>query len=253
MLTRFLFLMLSAVVFTVSSFADSKPKLLFYCGITMVKPIKEIAKIIEKKYNCEIAITQGGSRDLYESLKYSKKGDMYLPGSSSYRDRYMKDGYLLDGEYIGFNKAAIFVQKGNPKNIKDLNSLTKEDVALILCDPQSGSIGKMTKKILLKFKGEDFFYDVYDRVVEIGTDSRNLNTSLIEKNSDMSINWRATAFWAENSRYIDIVKIDEKYAPKKKLVINLLKFSKYPKISKAFMRFSSSKEGQKIMKKHGFL
>ena len=97
------------------TYAKEKPTLLFYCGITMVKPMKVIATHIEKTHNCKIKIIQGGSKDLYQSLSFSKKGDMYLPGSDSYRKKNLKYGYLLDGQYIGFNQAAIFVQKGNPK------------------------------------------------------------------------------------------------------------------------------------------
>jgi molybdate transport system substrate-binding protein len=68
----------------------------------------------------------------------------------------------------------------------------------------------------------------------------------------MTINWRATGFWDENSKYIDIIEIDEKYAPKKKLVLNLLKFSKHPEIVKAFMEYAASKDGQEIMQRYGF-
>ena len=239
-------------IFSGNLVAASKPTLLFYCGITMVKPMVEISKIIEKKHNCTIKIVQGGSLDLYRSLTYSKQGDLYLPGSDSYRKAHLKDGLLLDGEYIGFNKVAIFVRKGNPLKIKNLDSVINENIAVILCDPKSGSIGKATKKLLAKYKGEDFFYDAYDLAVELGSDSRNLNKAIIDKRADMSINWRATAFWDENKNFIDIVDIDSRYAPRKKLVLNLLKFSKYPKIAKAFMKFASSPDGIKIMKKYGF-
>ncbi|MEA3498869.1 MAG: substrate-binding domain-containing protein [Campylobacterota bacterium] len=237
---------------TVNLSASNKPTLLFYCGITMVKPMVEISKIIEKKHNCTIKIIQGGSKDLYQSLSYSKKGDIYLPGSDSYRKKYLKEGYLLDSQEIGFNQAAIFIRKGNPKNIKNLKSLVDENISTILCNPNSGSIGKMTKKILNKYKGADFFDEAYDLAVEIGTDSRNLNKALIDKKVDMTINWRATAFWSENSPYIDIIEIDQKYAPKKKLVLNLLKFSNHPKIALDLMKFASSQEGIKIMQKYGF-
>ncbi len=233
--------------------ASTKPKLLIYCGITMVKPIKEMSKIIEKKYNCTIDIIQGGSRGLYDSLKYAKVGDIYLPGSESYRKEYLKDGYLKDAVFIGYNKAAIFVQKHNPKNIKNLDSFMRKDVAITLCDPKSGSIGRMTKNIILSYKDQKFYKKLYDKAVMIGTDSRNLNVMLINKIVDATINWRATAFWDENKQYIDIVEIDDKYAPKKRLVLNLLSFSKYPKIAKAFMQFAASKEGKNIMKKYGFL
>lgn len=233
--------------------AASKPRLLIYCGITMAKPILAISKIIEKKYNCTIDVIQGGSRGLYDSLKYAKVGDLYLPGSESYRKEYLKDGYLKDAVFIGYNKAAIFVQKHNPKKIKNLNSLMRKDVAIALCDPKSGSIGRMTKNIILSYKDKKFYDDLYNKAVLIGTDSRNLNVMLINKTIDATINWRATAFWSENKKYIDIIEIDERYAPKKRLVLNLLSFSKYPKIAKAFMAYAASKEGKKIMKRYGFL
>lgn len=247
-LLGFIFLLVTST----NLWSANKPTLLFYCGITMVKPMVEMAKVIEKKHNCEIQIIQGGSKDLYQSLSFSKKGDLYLPGSESYRKENLKDGYLLDSKYIGYNQAAIFVQKGNPKRIKVLDSLLDESVTTILCNPKSGSIGKMTKKLLTNYDGEDFFYDAFDVAIEIGTDSRNLNKALIDKKVDMTINWRATAFWDENKDHIDIVQVQEKYAPKKKLVLNLLKFSKHPEIAKDFMEYAASKEGQEIMKRYGF-
>lgn len=249
---KFSLILVFLISLGISAWGAVKPTLLFYCGITMVKPMAEIAKIMEKRYNCDIKIIQGGSKDLYQALAFAKKGDLYLPGSDSYRKNNLKDGYLLDAKYVGFNQAAIFVQKGNPKNIKNLDDLLDENIATSLCNPKSGSIGRMTKKTLVKYKGEDFFYDAFDLAVEIGTDSRNLNKALIDKKVDMSINWRATAFWEENSKYIDIVEIDEKYAPKKKLVLNLLKFSKHPAIAKKFMEFAASAEGEAIMKRYGF-
>lgn len=106
-----LLLTISIVFMTISSFAQSKPTLVFYSGIAMVKPIKEMAKIIEDRYNCTIKISQGGSKDLYDSIKFSKKGDLYLPGSESYRLNNLKDGFLLESVYIGYNQAAIFVKK----------------------------------------------------------------------------------------------------------------------------------------------
>lgn len=88
-----------------SLLAQSKPTLIFYCGTTMVKPIKEMAKIIEKKHNCIIKISQGGSKDLYNALKFSQRGDLYLPGSNSYRVNNLKDGLLKQSVDIGYNQA----------------------------------------------------------------------------------------------------------------------------------------------------
>ena len=236
-----------------SLFSKEKPTLVLYCGITMVKPMKEIASIIEKKYNCTIKISQGGSKDLYDSLKFSKKGDLYLPGSDSYRLNNLKDGFLLDYVYIGYNQAAIFVKKGNPLNLQNIDSFLDETISSTLCDPKSGSIGRMTKKIFLEYGGEPFFQKAYDNTTLIGTDSRNLNRALINDYADITINWRATAKWPENEKYIDILEEASKDFPKRKLLLNLLSFSKHPVIAKEFMKFTVSDEGKKIMKKYGFL
>lgn len=253
MFKRLLFSMISFLYFSTNTFAHDKSILIFYCGITMVKPITEMAKIIEKKHHCEIKISQGGSKDLYDALKFSQKGDLYLPGSDSYRKNNLKDGFFLDSKYIGYNQAALFVQKGNPLHVKGLEDLVRHDLSVILCDPNSGSIGRMTKKSLTTYKGEAFFYQVFDNASQIGTDSRNLNKALIEKKADLTINWRATAFWPENNQHIDVIELPEEIAPKKKLVINLLSFSQHKEIARDFIDFAASKEGQAIMKKYGFL
>lgn len=232
---------------------SKKPTLLFYCGITMVEPMKEIAKIIEKKHNCKIKISQGGSKDLYDSLKYSKKGDLYLPGSQAYVINNIKDGFIIESKLIGHNQAAIFVQKTNPLKVKNLEDFKRDDLSVILSNPYSGSIGKMTKNIFKNYKDEEFYETIFDKTIAVATDSRIINQIMIEKKADISINWKATASWNENSKYLDIIELDEKFAPQKKLYINLLQFSKHKDIAKAFINYCASKEGQAIMKKYGFL
>ncbi len=248
-----LFFTLFVIFITLSSYAQSKPTLIFYSGITMVKPIKEMAKIIEERYNCTIKISQGASKDLYESIKFSKKGDLYLPGTESYRLNNLKDGFLLDSVYIGYNQAAIFVKKGNPLNIQGIDSFIDPAISSILSSENAGSIGRMTKTIFIKYGGEEFYQKAYDNATIIGTDSRNLNRALIDNSADLTMNWRATAYWDENSKHIQILEDASKEFPKKKLLINLLSFSTHPDIAKKFMEFAISKEGKEIMKKYGFL
>ena len=42
-------------------------ELMIYCGITMVRPITELARQFEQTEKIKVTITQGGSEDLYQS------------------------------------------------------------------------------------------------------------------------------------------------------------------------------------------
>jgi len=228
-----------------------KPQMLVYCGITMVNPIKEIAALMEKELDVEIIITQGGSEDLYQSLRIAAKGDLYLPGSASYRQRHQHEGLLGDYIHVGYNKAALFVAKGNPLNLtNDIHQLHDENLRVMVGDPDSGSIGRETFKILEK---AGIAEKVRHNAIHLSTDSRALNYSIKENKADLILNWRATAFFKDNREFIDVIDLPDDIAVPKKLELNMLTFSQYPEKARRFMAFSASEQGQAIFRKHGFI
>ncbi len=228
---------------------SKEKQLLIYCGITMVRPISEIKEIIEKRENCRIVVTKGGSGNLLESLELNKQGDLFLPGSDSYIEKAKKEGLVMETALVGYNKAAMMVQKGNPKNIPaDLDMLADKSYYVVLGNPDSGSVGHETKKILSK-KG------IYEKVIsnarELTTDSKRLVQVLAEKKADLVINWYATACWPENKDFVDVLPISSEFAETEKLVLGVLKFSQNPDIAKKFLDFASSEEGKAIFNKYG--
>ncbi len=231
--------------------ASYKEEMLIYCGITMAHPVKEIARLLEPELGVTIVITQGGSEDLYQSLRAAKKGDLYLPGSASYRKRHLDEGLLGEFVHVGYNQAALMVVKGNPKGLdNDLNHLTRPELKVVIGAPGSGSIGRETQRILDTA-------GIYDKVrmntLFLSTDSRNLNYALKQGDADVTINWRATAFFAENRDQLQAIDLPPETAKPKKLLLNLLSFSKMPDKAQRFMAFAASPQGQEIFRKHGFL
>jgi molybdate transport system substrate-binding protein len=141
------------------------------------------------------------------------------------------------------------IQKDNPLNISnDLSNLTDKKYSVVIGNPESGSIGKETKKILDR-KG--IFEQVENNALKLTTDSKDLVRVLIENEADIVINWFATSTWDENKNYIDVLPIEKQFAKKKKLVIGLLKTSEYPEIAKKFMLFAASEQGKEIFRKYG--
>ncbi|MCK9338040.1 MAG: substrate-binding domain-containing protein [Arcobacteraceae bacterium] len=253
MLNHFRVILVSLFLF--SSFAYGEQKtVLIYCGITMVNPVKEMADILEKEHNIKIVMTQGGSADLFNALKTSKLGDIYIAGESRYINDYVQEGFFEDYmRYIGYNQAAIFVQKGNPNQIKSIEDFLRTDISTMLCDYNTGSIGKMTKTVLENYGGKRFFEDAYLNTIQVGTDSRNINASLIRKDIDVAINWKSTMTFGDNKNVIDVINIDEKFAPKMQIPAILLKSSQDKELAKIIIDFMVSDIGQGIMKKYGFV
>ena len=227
------------------------PQLLIYCGITMIHPIKDIAAIVEKEKNVKIVISQGGSEDLYKSLAHSRQGDLYLPGSASYRDKHIDEGLLGEAVNVGYNQVSLIVNKNNPKNIQaKVTELLRTDLAIVIGNANTGSIGRETKRILDK---QGIYQEVLENAVFVTTDSRNLNKALINNEADAILNWKATAYFSENKDFMEVIDLDTKLAIPKKLLLNKLSFSKYPEISQYFMDLAASERGQAIFRSYGFL
>ena len=234
-----------------SSEPDTRPELLLYCGITMAHPMTEIARLVEAERDVRITITQGGSEDLYRSLAASRLGDLYLPGSASYRQRHLEEGLLGDMVHVGYNRAALMVPKGNPKQIRpSIDSLLREDLDVVICNPESGSIGRETKRIL---DTAGLYEPVMQRAIYLTTDSRNLNTALKNGDADLILNWRATAFFDDNVDATEVLDLPPEQATPKKLVLNLLTFSAHPELARYVMEVAASERGQAIFRKYGFL
>ena len=218
-------------------------ELLFYCGTTMREALKDIATLFEKKYNVKIEFIIGGSKSLLDKIKILKKGDLYLPGSESYILK--NENLFLDYKYIGYNKLALIVKKGNPKNINGLEDLFKrDDLMIILCNPELSSCGKATKKLLK----ERFLY-LYFKSCAIVLDSKDLGFC-VKRYADVGLSWRATATSKANKSKLDYIDIN---SPKKKLYLSIIKYTNNYKLAKKFLEFVISKKGKEIMKKYGFL
>jgi molybdate transport system substrate-binding protein len=225
--------------------------LLIYCGITMVRPITEISRLFEQRENIRITISQGGSEDLYQSAKKSRLGDLYLPGEPSYRAKHLSEGLLGDYKIIGYNQMALFVQKGNPKRLKgDAKELLRKDITIIIGNAESGSVGQETKAML---DTVGIYPQVVTKAAFLMPDSRAINLAMKRGEADATLNWRATAFFPDNAVHIDAINLDPKIAKPQALLLNQLTFSKNPALSRKFIEFAASEEGQSIFRKHGFI
>ena len=240
-----------ACVFSVAASSAQENSLLIYCGITMVRPITELARTFEQQEKIKISISQGGSEDLYRSARKSRTGDLYLPGEPSYRTKYLAEGLLGEFKVVGYNQMALFVPKGNPKKVQpDLKELLRKDLVLTIGNAESGSVGQESKAMLDR---ANLYPKVVSHAAFLMPDSRAINLALKRGDADLALNWRATAFFPDNAPQIDVVDLDPLVAKPQALLLNLLTFSQNPAAATKFMAYVASGEGQAVFRKYGFL
>lgn len=231
--------------------AKSPRELLIYCGITMIMPMQEIAGIIEQQEKCTIKITRQGSGALLDSIRVNRVGDLFLPGEESYMQACLAEGLVTETVTVGYNRAALIVQKGNPLHITpDLKNLTSRQYRVVLGSAESGSIGRETERILTP---PGLYQAALDNALFLTADSTGMVKALLDKNADLVLNWYATSLWEENRPHMDGLLLDDRIAPPRKLVLGLLSFSPYPDIARRFMELASSEQGQEIFARYGFM
>lgn len=231
--------------------ATQKVEITIYSGITMVKPLSILAAEFEKQENVVVHIEQGASGYVYKTVRSEKTGDIFFPGSESYRKTYAADGILLDRVFVGYNRLALLVKEGNPKQLtSDIKQLMDPNISVVLASPDSSAVGQATSKLL---KSENICDLVFNNVTYFTTDSHRLLTSLQNGEANLIMNWYATSIWEENADSVDAIRLPDNVEIKNRLELNLLKYSKQPEIARKFMAFASSKHGLETFAEYGFL
>ncbi len=75
----------------------------------------------------------------------SETGDLYLPADDSYIEMGRESGLLNESIPIAKMQAVLVVAEGNPKGITSFDDLLRDDVTVVLANPDAAAIGKMVR------------------------------------------------------------------------------------------------------------
>lgn len=224
--------------------------MLLYCGITMVRPMTEIAALFEKAHGVKVSIAQGGSEDVFQSVRLGKAGDWFLPGEPSYVSAPDRQRLFTARQVVGYNQLAIVVRKGNPKRVKpDLRELLRPDLTAVIGNADSGSVGKESRRVLQAINA---YEKVLRAVAFLSPDSRSINNALKRGEADVALNWRATVFFPDNANELELVPLDPSVATRHPLVLLRLASSRRPEMAQKLLDLAGSESGQAVFRRYGF-
>lgn len=137
----------SAVVSTPAASQDS---ILVFAGAGLKAPLDEIGTAFTQKYGIPVSYNYGGAGTLVSQMNLTKKGDVFMPGSTVEFQTAKDQGLVTTSQLVAYHVPVIAVQKGNPKNITSLKDFAQPGLKVALGDANATAIGKAGAKMFKK-------------------------------------------------------------------------------------------------------
>ncbi len=121
-----------------------RPEIVAYCGGVNRNALKETLEDFEEREGCTILTTYAGCGTIIGNIEAGKFAlpDTFMTCDASYMTMVQDD--FLNPSDVSSTKVVMLVRKGNPKGIRSLKDLTKEDVAVGTTEPRHSTLGALS-------------------------------------------------------------------------------------------------------------
>jgi len=223
-------------------------RLLLFCGAGIRPPLAEIVDTFNKQTGLDVAVDYAGHQFLLSKIKLGRQGDIYMPGDKRYVDLASEEGLIVSRRPICYFVPTIFVQKGNPSNIRGLGDLVRPGVRLGLGDVRACAIGRKCREI---FQKNDIPWGDVERNLQFQSATVNeLGMQIQAQSLDAVIVWDAVAKYY--ARYGDEVVIPPEQNVVSTVDAGILKFTRNRAAAERFVTFLTSDRGRRIFRKHQY-
>jgi molybdate transport system substrate-binding protein len=232
-------------VTTTTTPGSSQGSILVYSGAGLKAPMQEIGQVFTRKYGIDVQFNYGGSGMLISQMNLTKKGDVFIPGSTVEFSTAQNQGLVAASQLIGYHVPVIAVQKGNPKNINTIQDFAQPGLKVALGDVNATAVGKAGAKM---FKRYNITESVEKNVI---TRTPTINELTIIMNAGQADAALLTLDQI-NQDTMDAISIPAEDNAVLIVPIGLTTFTKNPENAQKFADFVASDEGKTIFVKHGF-
>jgi molybdate transport system substrate-binding protein len=227
---------------------NDTPALMLFCGAGIQSPVAELIEVFSRDHECRIEADYSGSELLLSRITLKKKGDLYMPGDQSYIEMAANQGLIESTVNACYFVPSILVKKGNPKNIRSLQDLTRNGIRLGLGDASACAIGRQSKKIFSK--NNIPWKDVEKNLVFQSMTVNELGIQIQTGSLDAVIVWDAIA-----NQYLehgDIIEIPPERNVISTVPVGVLAFSRQKDLAQSFAEFTASDQARAIFREHHY-
>ena len=213
-------------------------------------PVEQIAEEYQHEFGITIRLQYGGSNSLLSQIEVGKIGDLYLAADESYLRIAQEKSLVAESLPIARMRPVIIVSKGNPKQIKSLDDLQRDDIRVALANPDQAAIGKVTRDCLTKL---GLWESLESHVRDSGVFKPTVNDVAADVklgSVDAGIVWDAVA-----AQYSDLEIIPSEHLSEESVLVSIgvLTGSKNPTAALHFARFLTARDrGLPVFQQHGY-
>ena len=187
----------------------------------------------------------GGGGTLITQMNLTRKGDVFMPGSTMDFKMAKMQGLVSDSKLVAYHVPVIVVQKGNPKNITSLEDFARPGFRVALGDVKATAIGQAAAQM---FGSLDITDAVEKNVVTRTPTISELTVIMNTGQADAAIltldQYNATTM---DEITIPLSENDVLITP-----IGATTFSQNTTAANEFVDFVASDQGKAIFAKYGF-
>lgn len=181
--------------------------LMVFSGAAFKKPMDELIAAYKKKTGTEVLASYGAVKTVMSQVSLTKQGDVFVVPSPDIMDNAARKGIVHEDSVRSFSYAvpAIIVQRGNPKNIRGLKDLLRDDVRFVMANPETVYIGMLSAEILDRSLSQGERAILRKKVITYADDISKLATYLVMNQADVVLGFDFLKSW--NPDKSDIVKL----------------------------------------------
>ncbi len=247
--------MIRVIIFTLLVFSAScsyAGELFIYVGSASKPPMQKLVKIYQHRTGTKIDVLYGGSGMLLSQIMLTRKGDIYMPGSSDFMSLAEKKGVIIKNSIkrIAYLIPAINVPKNNPKNIKSMADLAKPGVRIAIANPESVCVGLFAAEIINSLSKKERT-KIKNNIVNYTGSCAKTATAVALHQVDAVFGWRVFSYW--NPALIKTVFINSYIKRIGYIPAGLTIYSKHRTEALKFLNFLTSKTAKYELPKFHYL
>lgn len=221
------------------------PALTVYCAAGLKKPVEAIAAAYRQETGGDVNLQYGGTGTLLGQIEVAKRGDLFIAADEGSLADATKRRLVAETLPLVIQRPVLAVRSGNPREIRAIADLSREDVRLGLANPEAASISRVTKRLL---------GDVWSRLV---ANTAVMKPTVTELAADLQLDAiDAAIVWdavAKQFVGLEAVELPELGGHREPASAAVLSACRHPAAALRFARYLAAPDrGGRIFAEHGF-